>query len=137
MDYFYSKSTDAFYPEDMLPIYKKANSIPNDLIKVSEQDFKDYSLTTAPEGKIRAYDHGFYWADIPLSDAAVAASEVYWVQKELDRVRDELEKVQDSDPSAVGTVTQWREYRKLLRSWTTNQNFPDKTKRPLSPDAKE
>ena len=58
-----------------------------------------------------------------------------WRNKELVRSDIELNKVQDTDPQAKGTVSQWREYRKALRAWPENKDFPNKGKRPVSPDA--
>ncbi|MOA61400.1 hypothetical protein D3C78_1865340 [compost metagenome] len=61
--------------------------------------------------------------------------EKFWVEAELTRARDELEKVQDSDPQAIGSVSSWRDYRKALRAWQDNVNFPDSSKRPTAPDS--
>lgn len=58
-----------------------------------------------------------------------------WRDKELLRADIELYKVQDSDPKAVGSVAQWREYRKALRSYPESEGFPNKDKRPVAPDA--
>lgn len=58
-----------------------------------------------------------------------------WRNKELVRSDIELNKVQDSDPKVKGTVSQWRDYRKALRAWPENTDFPNKDKRPLAPDA--
>lgn len=60
-----------------------------------------------------------------------------WRDIELIRADIELYKVQDSDPKAVGTVAGWREYRKALRAWPEHKDFPNKEKRPVSPDVKE
>lgn len=60
--------------------------------------------------------------------------ERYWRDAELSRSDIELAKVQDSDPKAVGTVAQWRTYRKELRAWTESPNFPDTTYRPVAPN---
>ena len=58
-----------------------------------------------------------------------------WRDAELARADIELNKVQDSDPKAVGTVAGWREYRKALRAWPEHKDFPNKEKRPVPPDA--
>ena len=57
-------------------------------------------------------------------------SERAWRDSELDQADYELNKVQDSDPKAVGTVSDWRSYRKALRAWPANERFPDKNFRP-------
>ena len=58
-----------------------------------------------------------------------------WRDAELIRADIELNKVQDSDPKSVGSVSQWREYRKALRSYPESEGFPNKDLRPVSPDA--
>lgn len=57
-----------------------------------------------------------------------------WRNAELSRADIELNKVQDSDPNAVGIVGDWRTYRKELRAWPESPDFPDSTKRPVAPD---
>ena len=63
--------------------------------------------------------------------------ELVWRDAQLSFADHELNKVQDSDPKAIGTVGEWRTYRKELRNWPEDSNFPDKQKRPVSPDMKE
>ena len=58
-----------------------------------------------------------------------------WRDAELVRADTELYKVQDGDPKAVGAVAGWREYRNTLRAWPEHRDFPNKDKRPVSPDA--
>lgn len=56
-----------------------------------------------------------------------------WRNAELQRSDVELNKVQDSDPKAIGNVSDWRHYRRLLRAWPDDVNFPDNQFRPVSP----
>ena len=58
-----------------------------------------------------------------------------WRDGELVRADEELNKVQDSDPKAVGTVTQWREYRRALRGIPELEGFPSSHVRPVAPDS--
>lgn len=60
-----------------------------------------------------------------------------WRDMELVRTDFELNKVQDSDPKAVGSVSDWRNYRKSLRAWPEHQDFPKTEFRPKAPDNKE
>ena len=69
------------------------------------------------------------------SPVSFELDERLWRNKELSRVDIELYKVQDSDPKAFGTVSQWREYRKALRAWPEHKEFPNKEFRPVAPDA--
>lgn len=56
-----------------------------------------------------------------------------WREAELAAVPDEIAKVEDDDPAAVGTVEAWRAYRKALRLWVDgNPAFPFGT-RPAKP----
>lgn len=80
---------------------------------------------------------GGRWVD-PSSvvDAeSLAEGERLWRDRELIRADEELNKVQDSDPKARGTVTDWRSYRKNLRSLPDMQGFPTSHVRPVAPDA--
>jgi len=58
-----------------------------------------------------------------------------WRDTELERADVELFKVQDGDPKAVGSVSDWRQYRKELRAWPEHEGFPLKANRPKAPDA--
>jgi len=69
-----------------------------------------------------------------LLSNTTTSSEIAWRDSELTRSDFELNKVQDSDPKAKGSVSDWRNYRKALRSWPESLDFPNKDKRPLSPD---
>ena len=64
----------------------------------------------------------------PSTDAA----EKLWRNAELTRADEELNKVQDADPKAVGTVAQWREYRRALRNYPESEGFSSGI-RPVSP----
>lgn len=86
-----------------------------DLIQLTEDDIKKHQADKSLD--VQAY------------------IERYWRDSELIRSDIELYKVQDSDPKAVGTVAGWREYRKALRAWPEHKDFPNKEKRPVSPDA--
>jgi hypothetical protein len=71
------------------------------------------------------------------SHEALIDSERKWRDSELINADIELNKVQDSDPKAIGTVSDWRTYRKALRAWPENKNFPKQEFRPKSPASKE
>lgn len=65
------------------------------------------------------------------------ALERQWRDEELVRADKELNKVQDSDSKAIGTVGDWRAYRKNLRSLPEHELFPTIEARPVAPDAPE
>ena len=138
MNYHYSATTNAFYPEDMLDAYIQAGTLPGDLSLCSEEEFKTFTSAQAvPEGMCRgpSISGKPVWVPIPPQTTAEAASAGRsWRDAELSRADIELNKVQDG--IGVGTVTQWRAYRVALRNWPTTDGWPESTK-PVSPDYKE
>jgi hypothetical protein len=137
MNYFYSPLKDSFFPGEFKPDYLKHGTWPDDAVEVSPENFKKYALGMIPAGKTRKYSGGtFSWVEREdtQSQEDKVRSENYWMSCEVSRVRDELEKVQDSDTQAVGTVSQWREYRKALRVWPDHKEFPNTEFRPVAPD---
>lgn len=82
-------------------------------------------------------DGVFHYQDRTPSSQELSIVEMSWLDVELIRAGNELDKVQDSDPKSVGSVSDWRSYRKALRSWPEHKDFPSKDFRPISPDFKE
>ena len=64
--YQYSPSTNSFYPDDLLSVYEEAGTLPNDLVPVDEDVFREFTATPEP-GKMRvAGSDGLpAWGDIP------------------------------------------------------------------------
>lgn len=136
---YFSPSNFGFYIEDFKDTYKKFNNWPLDLVELTEQDFQEYSINSVPIGKQLSFSNGHLaWVNrlIPeiLPHEAVQM-ELTWVESAINEAREGLEKVQDSDPEAVGTVADWRAYRKALRAWSEHENFPVKRYRPVPPVA--
>lgn len=135
MNYHYSATTNAFYPEDMLDAYIQAGTLPDDLSLCSEEEFKTFTSAQAvPEGMCRgpSISGKPAWVPIPPQTTAEAASaERVWRNDELLAADIELNKVQDG--VGVGTVAAWREYRCALRDWPDHAMFPDSAHRPVSP----
>lgn len=69
-----------------------------------------------------------------ISKAGLEIIERLWRDDELKRADYELNKVQDADPKARGSVADWRGYRKALRSLPEHPNFTDISARPNPPD---
>ena len=131
MSFYYSPETNCFYLEDSREVYEVNSNWPSDCLKVEDSDFTTFALSAPPENKIRGFKQGkFFWADIVVSEETLRTEEMLWVTEQLDWIRDELEKVQDSDTNSYGTVGEWREYRKLVRNWPLDTNFPHKAYRP-------
>lgn len=136
MKYFYSEVSNSFYPEDIKDLYDISGTWPSDAIEVEYSVFKQFSLDLAPIGKVRNYSSilGIHWVDTPpLVGEELSLSERMWRDEELKRVDEELNKVQDADPKAKGTVSEWRQYRKSLRAYPETEGFPNKESRPISP----
>lgn len=72
---------------------------------------------------------------VPIIQDNTEAEERLWRDSELARADIELYKVQDSDPKAKGSVSEWREYRKALRAYPESEVFPNQESRPVAPDA--
>ncbi|CAH6580296.1 tail fiber assembly protein [Citrobacter freundii] len=66
MNYFYSGSTNAFYPEELREVYEMAGTWPDDAFKV-EANIADKFMQTPPAGKWRIADGDGLpaWGDIP------------------------------------------------------------------------
>lgn len=128
---FYSPENNSFYPLFLKSSYEESGSWPKDLVEVSTKDFQEFSLTT-PEEKQRSYSKakGLHWKtrNEVLSNEQLISNEVSWAKLEIDRVRDELEKIEDGYANSKISIENWKAYRKELREWADN---PGKsTKRP-------
>lgn len=64
--YQFSASTACFYPDELLPAYRDNNSLPADLIAVSDNVFHEFT-GAPPEGKQRGagVDGSPSWVDVP------------------------------------------------------------------------
>jgi hypothetical protein len=128
----YSQKEDKFYAPEFKDSYVTNGVWPEDGTEVSEEDFVEFSAVK--EGYSRKFENEvFSWSVAVRDPSEVINTEKHWRDAELKRADEELNKVQDSDPKAVGSVAQWREYRKLLRAWPEADNFPDIDSRPKSP----
>jgi hypothetical protein len=128
---YYDPVTQGFYQSDI------NSNIPPTAIKISDK-IRWELIRGQAEGK------EIHWADgqlvlqekhLDLVDKVIR--ERSWRNNELARSDIELYKVQDADPSATGSVSQWRDYRKSLRDWPANPKFPSKESRPIPPDNKD
>jgi len=136
MNIYFSPASLTFHPEEFKKDYEKAGTWPKDAVLITYADFKKYSLTAKPFGYKLGESEGFpSWVEDTTSAPQSHSLERQWRDSELTRADIEIYKVQDSDPKAVGSVSDWRSYRKTLRYWPENQNFPNKEFRPNAPDA--
>ncbi|EEX3304631.1 tail fiber assembly protein [Escherichia coli] len=65
MEYLFSPSANAFYPNELKSYYEAAGSLPADLIEVDSEVFDEFTAT--PEGKIRVVGNDGMpaWGDVP------------------------------------------------------------------------
>ena len=136
MRVYFSASSLAFYPEDFKKDYEKSRTWPVDTVLVSPETFDEYALQEKPIGKRLSSENGFpAWVDDTPTKLQDTANERGWRNMELGRADIELYKVQDSDNKSTGSVSDWRSYRKALRSWPEHKDFPNNRFRPKAPDA--
>lgn len=129
MTMFYSPSSKGFFSSDI-----NYSNLPNDLIEVSETDYLKV-LEGQTRLKIITLDSNsnLCLSDHIKTDGELAAEERTWRDAELLKADYELNKVQDGDNSSIGSVGDWRKYRIALRNWPESPDFPNATKRPVSP----
>lgn len=137
MKVYFSPTKIAFYPYDLKKDYDKSQSWPEDSFLIEENIWLEFGLNSPPIGKTRGVDaQGLpCWVDVERTLEDLKSIEFAWMSSELIRIREELEKVQDSDFKAKGSVADWRNYRKALRMMSESLGFPDKHIRPKSPDS--
>lgn len=134
---FYSPTNNSFLPGDLKVTYEESNSWPVDAKMVPYEVFEEFALCLPPSFNLKrgCDDNGNpCWVNIEQNLDVSIREEHLWLSAELDRVRDEIEKVQDSDPKSVGSVSDWRNYRKSLRAWVEHVEFPKLEFRPKAPD---
>lgn len=124
--YFLNKTTLGFdwYDED-----------PKDKNLISLSDEYHQELITARNtgGKvISVVKNKIVVKDFVIPESDYPEIERRWRDSELKRADVELLKAEDDD--GVGTPKEWRAYRKALRAWPENKDFPKMKFRPKAPD---
>lgn len=129
MKVYYDPISEGFYHEGV------QTKFPSTAVEIS-QEFYEQCLDLQAKGfkVIANADGDLSFEKRPLQSIDVALTELAWRNLELKRADVELNKVQDGDTSAIGSVGAWRSYRKDLRKWPENNNFPDSHFRPKAPD---
>jgi hypothetical protein len=133
-EYYFSPSTNAFYPSLMFDDYNAAKTLPDDLNPVSNEVFIEFS-GLPPEGKIRSpgSDGMPSWQDVPppTHEEEVATAEQYRQQllRQIDdvtadwRVELMLGDISDEDKA---NLTEWMAYKKEVKAVDTS-TAPDVT----------
>jgi hypothetical protein len=128
MKIYFSETTQGFYQDGF------NSNIPEDAVTVSENKYSELYNKISNGFKVIVEDGVFSFVkqhDQQSEDFEVA--ERRWRDEQLNYADIELNKVQDSDPNSKGSVTEWRQYRKELRAWPDNKNFPNIDHRPTPP----
>ncbi|MBB9225684.1 tail fiber assembly protein [Escherichia coli] len=104
--YLYSAQTNAFYPLELKDYYESADTLPNDVIEVTDDVFYEYS--EAPEGKYRqAGPDGLpAWKDIPppTQQEQIAAADAE-KQSRIDQANEYMNSKQWPGKAAMGRLS--------------------------------
>ena len=119
--YYYSATTNSFYPKSLQPEYDKAGSWPDDAIAVSDDVYEGFQ--TPPEGKVRAAgsDGLPVWVDTPAQTKeqllAIAKSELASRMAEATAAIAPLQDAVDIDEATdeeLANLKAWKKYRVAL-----------------------
>lgn len=135
MKFYISKSTGGFYISEI-----NGATIPKDAVEITKTLYLQLLSGINSGTKNIEFDSSGYpqLVEKQVEEREYAADqERYWRDGELLVADHEINKLQDSDTKAFGTVAAWRSYRKELRAWPEHINFPNKEFRPVSPRIKE
>lgn len=132
---YFSQTKQAFYPEDLLDAYRESGTLPKDIVEITEEQYNEFFDKINSGYRVVNVRGAFKVERFSEEQPNNPESERIWRNMELARADIELFKVQDSDPKAVGSVSEWRQYRKELRAWSEHEGFPSKANRPKAPDA--
>lgn len=137
MTHFYSEEKRGFYAEDLREVFEEAGTWPADAKPLTDEQYKEFYEVIVAGGKTIKFDKKGVpkIIDLPAKELKEVNThnERAWRNAELDRADTQLKIAEDGD--GVGTVEEWREYRKSLRKWPEDKKFPDSSFRPKAPDA--
>lgn len=118
--YFYSATTNAFYPIEHRDDYENSGSWPLDAIEVEDNIYDVFAAKEPPEGKIRAAgENGMpVWVDIPplTHDALVALAHNMKIQR-ISEAKAIIDPLQDAADLGMATtkehenLIEWKKYR--------------------------
>lgn len=132
---YFSQTKQAFYPEDLLDAYRESDTLPEDIVEITEEQYNEFFSKINSGYRVVNVRGAFKAERFSEEQPNNPESERMWRDAELERADVELFKVQDGDPKAAGSVADWRQYRKELRAWPEHKDFPSKANRPKAPDA--
>lgn len=128
MKVYFDPVTMGFYTTEHFKTF------PSTAVNIPVELYKELQAGETRGLQIACDDAGYpFLKPLDVDIEFLISAEHIWINTELARAGLELDKVQDSDATAVGTVGQWRDYRKALRAWAGHKDFPKKEFRPKSP----
>lgn len=132
MEYLFSPSVNAFYPNEMKSYYEAAGSLPADLIEVDSEVFDEFSAI--PEGKVRVVGNDGMpaWGDVPPPTQEELIAQAESKKAYLRALADsEIDWRQDAVDAGIATeeeataLSEWKNYRVLLmRVDTADPEWP-------------
>lgn len=144
MSYFYSATTNSFYPVEMREDYEKAGTWPHDVLAVDDLVYEEFVLDAPPEGKVRIPNNDGYpsWEDIsaPTKDQIILKNTRIRAKLAQDATVaiTTLQAGIETSRSVVGdndALTAWLEYLCDLRSMTSEELQQTSAPFPAQPTA--
>lgn len=131
MNYYFSAKENAFYPVDAIESYKKAGTLPDDIVLVNDDLYITYAAELTPEGKYRGVgaDGLPCWLDMsvqPISPEEAITMADNEKTRLLDVATAAIAPLQDAVDLDMATdeeralLTGWKKYRVELSRIDTN-----------------
>lgn len=125
MKIFYSASKNIFYPEIDFPLYQAAESLPDDLVEVSEAIFQEFSaFVNGDQVRVAGLDGFPAWGDRPALTVASAAIKKNAAMSSANAAIAPLQDAVDLDIATDEEKTlllAWKKYRVLLMRIDTSK----------------
>lgn len=133
---YYSPSKCTFYDSVFKEVYISNGNWPDDLVEVGEQLYEEVVIKKPKSGYCLVTDENGK-PSLKFSEELVVSEdilrEISWRDRELTLADFEINKILDEDFVDSDRERSWRNYRKELRNWPDNPDFPDELKRPKQP----
>lgn len=143
--YYYSASTNSFYPIFLKSEYEKAGTLPTDLIEVNDDIFDEFSQNK--DGFYRSSDENGYpiWIEIPPPtqqelDQKKEAENTAFLAFESERTEDEIkiyERMRDrnrADADDLAMLELLEDYSIDLKKVTKQEGWPLEVEWPIAPE---
>lgn len=125
MNYYFSAKENAFYPVDAIESYKKAGTLPDDIVLVNDDLYITYASELTPDGKYRGVgaDGLPCWLDmseLPISPEESITMAEKGKNHRLDFAAASIAPLQDAFDLGIATKDElarlkaWKTYRVLL-----------------------